>query len=80
MTLGSIKVGVIFEIANFDDYIDEMNKKLTLPDVIFLTFNSIGISTTRGVMFSQFKGTFLHNAFLPVIDPKQLSDNSNTPN
>lgn len=71
--LGSIKVSVIFEISNFDDYIDNKSQNLILPDDIIFTFNTIGISTTRGVMFSQFKGTFLHNAFLPAIDYNQLN-------
>jgi uncharacterized protein YbbC (DUF1343 family) len=34
--------------------------------------NSISLSTTRGAMFSTFKGTFLHGAVLPIIDPKQF--------
>jgi hypothetical protein len=36
------------------------------------TLNSISISTTRGVMFSELKGTILHHAFLPIIDVKAL--------
>jgi hypothetical protein len=77
LKLGSIKVGVVFELTNFDNLIDENTKQLLLPDDIVLTFNSIGISTTRGVMYSQFKGTLLHNAFLPVIDHKQLLNLAN---
>ena len=50
--------------------IEEKNFKLTeeLKDVL----NSISISTTRGVMFSTFKGTYLHNALLPVVDARQM--------
>jgi hypothetical protein len=28
------------------------------------------IATMRGIMFSTFKGTFLHNAVLPLIDTR----------
>lgn len=72
--LGSIKVSVIFEVSNFDEYFDKKSQKLILPDDIVLTFNTIGFSTTRGVMFSQFKGTYLHNAILPAINLNQLSN------
>ncbi len=71
--VGSISVSLIFEIENFEEVvtiIDEKNFKLTeaLKDVL----NTIAISTTRGVMFSTFKGTYLHNALLPIVDPRQL--------
>lgn len=46
---------------------------VTLPQDLADILNSISISTTRGLMFSAFKETFLHNAFLPIIDPKQFS-------
>jgi hypothetical protein len=38
--------------------------------------NRISISTTRGAMFSTFKGTFLHAAILPIVDPKNFKANS----
>jgi len=71
--IGSISVSLIFEIENFEEVVtivDEQNFKLTeaLKDVL----NAISISTTRGVMFSTFKGTYLHNALLPIVDPRQL--------
>ena len=75
--LGSIKVNLIFEIANFEEFIDEKTKNLILPGEVLLVMNSLSISTTRGVMFSQFKGTHLHNAILPVIDPKQMTNQLN---
>jgi hypothetical protein len=71
--VGSLSVSHIYELANFEEFVtvlDEHNFKLSEPlnDVL----NSISISTTRGVMFSTFKGTFLHNAVLPIVNPKQL--------
>jgi len=69
--LGSIKTSCIFEIENFNDYIiPEKENKPSFPEEIIHMVNSISLSTTRGVMFSSFRGTFLHNAVLPIIDPR----------
>jgi hypothetical protein len=68
-----LSVSCIFEIANFEDVIKlEADGKVNIPQSLIETFNIISISTTRGVMFSTFKGTFLHGAVLPIIDPKQF--------
>jgi len=71
--VGSLSVSHIYELANFEEAItilDEHNFKISesLNDIL----NSISISTTRGVMFSTYKGTFLHNALLPIVNPKHL--------
>lgn len=73
LVLGALSVSCIFEIVNFDEVIKiEENGKLDIPQRLIETLNIISISTTRGVMFSTFKGTFLHGAVLPIIDPKQF--------
>jgi hypothetical protein len=73
LVLGALSVSCIFEIVNFDEVIEiEENEKLVIPQRLIETLNIISISTTRGVMFSTFKGTFLHGAVLPIIDPKQF--------
>ena len=72
--LASVASACIFRIDNFE----EVFKKK--PDGIFdmpddqglFTLISISISTLRGVMFEQFRGTYLHTAFLPIMDPKQF--------
>ena len=75
--LGSIGTSCIFRIDNFNEFIlSEKDKKPSFPDEIIHMFNSISISTTRGVMFSYFRGTFLHNAVLPIFDPKALKPDS----
>jgi len=73
LILGALSVSCIFEIVNFDEVIKiEENGKLDIPQHLIETLNKIAVSTTRGVMFSTFKGTFLHGAVLPIIDPKQF--------
>jgi len=72
--LGGISVSCIFELKNFEELIKiESGGKLTMPQPLVDVINSISLSTTRGVMFATFKGTPLHNAFLPIIDPKQFN-------
>lgn len=69
--LGSLSISCIYNIVNFEQIIKiEPSGKLEIPQPLTEILNSISISTARGVMFSTFKGTFLHNAFLPIIDPK----------
>jgi hypothetical protein len=73
MLLGALSLSCIFEIANFEDVIKiETDGQLIIPQGLINTLNTISISTTRGVMFSTFKGTFLHGAVLPIIDLREL--------
>lgn len=73
LIIGTISVSCVYEIFNFEEVIKiEVDGKINMPPKLVETLNIISISTTRGVMFSTFKGTFLHNAFLPIIDPKML--------
>lgn len=73
LVLGTISTSCIFEIANFEDVIKvQGDGSVDMPQLLIETLNSISLSTTRGVMFSTFKGTFLHGAVLPIIDPKQF--------
>ena len=70
---GKIKAGCIYEVKNLSQFLVAKTKKHTLPEPLIITLNSISISTIRGVMFSFFRGTYLHNAVLPIIDPKEFS-------
>lgn len=70
--LAFIKASCIFELENFADFIVEEPGDVNLPDELSSSLNSITLSTVRGLMFSALKGTFLHNAILPVIDPNSL--------
>lgn len=71
--LGGLSANLIFEFENLPNFVIENEVKL--PTDIINSINSISISTVRGIMFSTFKGTYLHNAFLPIIDPKSFNRN-----
>lgn len=69
--LGSSSVACVYLVENFDTVINmDKSGKPQIDESIIHTLNSISLSTTRGVLSQLFKGTFLHNAILPVIDPK----------
>ncbi|RZJ92146.1 MAG: hypothetical protein EOO20_02805 [Chryseobacterium sp.] len=43
-----------------------------IPADLQIQMNDIAVNTARGLMYSQFKGTLLHTAILPVIDPTEI--------
>jgi len=69
LLLSCLKSSCCFFIENLATYFDTKTKDLQLPHQVVVSLNSISISTTRGLMYSQFRGTSLHNAVLPIIDP-----------
>lgn len=71
--LGSLAVSCIYTAVNFDEVVKiGADGELDIPQPLVEILNAISISTARGVMFSTFKGTFLHNAFLPIVDPRSF--------
>ena len=66
--VGSLSASLIFEFTELSKFI--VNNEVKLPIDTFTAINSISISTIRGLMFATFKGTALHNAILPLVDPK----------
>lgn len=72
--LGRIVCACIFSVANFDEVIaSKSDNHFELIEPFADTINAICLSTTRGFMASELKGTILHHAFLPIIDVKSLS-------
>ena len=69
--LGKYSSSCIFKVNNLSKYISK-DKKINLSENFIITINSVAISTTRGLMFSLFKGTFLHGAILPLLDPNTI--------
>jgi hypothetical protein len=71
--LAKVKVNFAFNIQNMDKVMVKENENLRLPKEIDMVLNSISISTVRGIMFSLFRGTLLHGAILPIVDPAALN-------
>jgi hypothetical protein len=75
--IGSVAISCIYEIAYFGAIIKaDASGKINIPGFLAEALNSVSVSTARGVMFSTFKGTFLHHAFLPLIDSASLQGTS----
>lgn len=70
---GTLDTSCNFRIENINDFQVKKTGLINLPDQVIVMLNSISISTTRGIMFSEFKGTYLHGAFLPIVDPMQFA-------
>ncbi len=71
--IGQFSLSCIFNIKNMNKILKiQDNGPLDIPREFLNDLIEISISTTRGVMFSTFKGTFLHNAILPILDVNQF--------
>lgn len=70
---GSIRTSLIFQIENLEQFKKSDSDEYDIQESFITTLNSIALSTTRGIMFSQFKGTFLHHAILPTVNPRDFS-------
>ncbi len=68
--LAEIEVRNIFEISNFNEVVTIQEEIFEINEQILKTLQIISIGTTRGIMYSNFKGTFLHGAILPLLDPQ----------
>src|SRR5690606_9052069 len=73
--LASLIVGHALEIIDMDTYIQvDDTGRVAMPEVLKDILNSISISTTRGVMCSAHRGTWLEHAILPLVDPRGLKE------
>ncbi len=69
----SIKTSCIFEIENLSDLKSPTTNLVELPEPFIITLNSISLSTSRGMMYSQFKGTYMYPAILPIVNPASFN-------
>jgi len=66
--LGKIETALGFEIGDFENVILKKEDNIyNIPIDLEIHLRTISISTTRGIMWSHFKGTHLHKALLPVV-------------
>jgi hypothetical protein len=69
--LGQYKVNCAFSIKNLKALELKRDSGKARLAKLAAIWNSIAISTVRGMMHADFKGTFLHNAVLPIVNPAQ---------
>lgn len=73
--LGYLIAKYDFDIIGVEHIKQNKKGKHLIPDFLQLSVNTVALSTTRGLLFAQFKGTALHAAILPVIDAADFSTN-----
>ncbi|MEA5127286.1 MAG: hypothetical protein VB074_03815 [Proteiniphilum sp.] len=71
--MGNAEISCVYHIENIQQFMDESGK-FVLPSPLVTMFNSISISTCRGVLFTLFRGTPLHSVILPIINPQDFSN------
>lgn len=74
--LGLIRINCVYHVKELSNLTEDRSTP-DLPDQLLLTINALSLSTTRGIMFTQLKGTFLQSVILPVIDPSTLKRENN---
>ncbi|MCD8539362.1 MAG: hypothetical protein LRY55_06060 [Leadbetterella sp.] len=69
----NIAVKSVYRVENLQQFLD-VNKqgKYEIANDLIEKLNAISISTTRGVMFSSFRGTSLHHAILPLAEMPKM--------
>lgn len=68
--VGRASISCIYNILEMGEYID--GNDITIPSEFITTINSLSLSTSRGILFMLFRGTFLHSAILPIINPSDF--------
>lgn len=65
--LGSVVVDFVYSIPNFDDvFIVAKDNMVDDTQGVLNVLSQQSIAAMRGIMFESFRGTPLHNAYLPI--------------
>lgn len=67
--LGNISISNIFEINKLNEFVNEKENSLNLPDSFEASIIGISLSHTRAIFVTKCAGTFLQNAVMPVLNP-----------
>lgn len=66
--LASIVVACMFEAENFSESVIKRKDGIfQIPTDTDVVIKTMSVSTVRGIMFSEFRGTYLYEAILPII-------------
>lgn len=66
--LASFKAVYAFQVENFVEAIKLNDQGIyAIPPELEVMIRAVAISTTRGIIYSELRGTYLHNAIMPVV-------------
>ena len=71
INVSEITTSFDFFVKDLKSYINE-NQSMNIPANIMAMFNSVSLSTTRGLLYSKLSGTFISGAILPLLFPKDI--------
>lgn len=67
--LADFSFAYLFEVIDFDKYIKLTSENVFhIPEQLVPTMKQVAISTSRGIIFSEVRGTYLHNVMMPIIN------------
>ncbi|MCF8256787.1 MAG: hypothetical protein K9J06_04505 [Flavobacteriales bacterium] len=71
------KLNVRYEYAvqDMQNYFEAGSMKNHLPELFYITLQSISVSTARGIFLEKTSGTYLGPSFFGIIDPKNFRKN-----
>lgn len=69
---GNYEIDFFFKIEDLNDHYQINNEKPLFSGLFVTTLLAISFSTLRGMMFSQWKNTYLQSVILPVINAADL--------
>jgi hypothetical protein len=81
LELANFKIACLFQIDNFSETIkaNEQGVYIVPPD-FEATTRPVSISTARGILYSELRGTYLNNAIMPVIYMDTFVEEQKKPN
>lgn len=74
-TLFELKYAFDFYLDNFETVIKKKDKNIDISSNLLNSLFTISYSTTRGIIFSETKGTYLEGLYLPIIDTHKYIEN-----
>ncbi len=67
--VASFKTLCVFEFPDFEEVFTKISdNQYDIPEELEILLKSTGLSTSRGIIFSELRGTYLHGAIMPLID------------
>jgi hypothetical protein len=66
--LAELITTTVFKVGNFGEVIlKDTNGHFIIPNPFEIHIRNLAISTARGILYSQLRGSYLHKAILPLI-------------
>ena len=72
--VASVKTAFSFHVLELAEIVKIENDQPIIPYDLELRLRAIGISSSRGIVYSEFRGTFLQNAMLPILSHSAFHD------